>query len=130
MTTLTLTRLASMPFGVFGQLGDLVTLERPWKDNAPGISCIPAGTYTAVRRMSPRFGRELFMLQDVPGRDYVELHAGNLPGDTEGCLILGSRYGCLGGEWCVLDSQAALKRFMALLEGQEEFTLTVEWWRA
>src|SRR5690554_3376912 len=43
--------------GVFGvlQLGkySCFTVERPWENNAPSISCIPAGTYALRKRPSP-----------------------------------------------------------------------------
>ena len=43
----------------------LATIERPWKDNAPNLSCIPAGTYTVRMSYSPRFKRYLY---EVVGR--------------------------------------------------------------
>jgi hypothetical protein len=36
--------------------------ELPWRDNAPSISCVPAGTYRAIFTNSPRFGRALYLL--------------------------------------------------------------------
>lgn len=52
------------------------TVELPWKDNNPGISCIPEGRYDLRRRFSPRF-RNHFEILGVPGRKYILFHAAN-----------------------------------------------------
>jgi hypothetical protein len=69
------------------------TLEPPWQGNAPGKSCIPAGTYGLRLSRSQRFGRLLPELLDVPGRSMIRIHAGNGPGDTEGCILVGPERG-------------------------------------
>jgi hypothetical protein len=38
---------------------------------------------------SPRFGRDLIELSDVPGRSEILIHPGNYPRDTQGCVLLG-----------------------------------------
>lgn len=75
----------------------LRTLELPWQDNARNVSCIPAGVYDAEIFDSLRFGRKVFMLRDVPGRDLIEIHPGNWAGDladgwhtdVDGCILPG-----------------------------------------
>lgn len=64
------------------------SLELPWKDNITSVSCIPAGTYDTTFYDSPAHGKVL-LLQDVPGRTYVEIHSGNYTDQTEGCILLG-----------------------------------------
>ncbi len=60
MKTLTLHR-NYFPHGTFSFLCDengnaiLKTVERPWKNNAAGISCVPEGTYDLVPHNSPKF---------------------------------------------------------------------------
>ena len=130
MTNLTLIRLASMPFGVFGRIGGLATIERPWKDNAPDVSCIPAGSYLAKRYNSPKFGFELFMLEGVPNRSAIEIHPANQVSDLEGCIGIAETWGCFGGEWAIRDStwREGFKQFMRGMRGVDEFTLIVKWW--
>lgn len=98
------------------------TLEPPWKNNQHDISCIPPGTYEAVRYLSPKRGYELFRLINVHGRDFIEIHIGNFPRDTEGCILLGTT---VSGLAAIAGSRAAFDLFMKRLEGVSKFTLTV-----
>lgn len=64
------------------------TLELPWLDNEPFISCIPKGTYKVKRRESDTYGEHWHVL-DVIYRSLILIHHGNFHRDTEGCIILG-----------------------------------------
>jgi Family of unknown function (DUF5675) len=33
------------------------------------------------------------LLKDVPGRNYIEIHFGNTPGASEGCILIGKTKG-------------------------------------
>lgn len=112
---------------------ECVTLELPWKNNQRGVSCIPAGTYTAERYFSPDHGYTLFRLIDVPDRSDVELHIGCLPRDSRGCILLGTVFGHVdyadgkpgaSGEG-VTGSHTAFHSFMAS-HPEQRFTLVVE----
>jgi hypothetical protein len=77
------------------------TLEdeaRPVK--VTGETRIPAGEYEIKLRTVggkhakyatkyPDIHKGMLWLQDVPGFEYILIHAGNTDGDTEGCLLLG-----------------------------------------
>lgn len=124
-----LTRLESTEAGTFGVLrhnGQVfcLTLEPPDRNNAPDISCIPTGRYGCRRVRSPRFG-PTFEVADVPGRTHILFHQGNVAADTNGCVLLGSRYGVLGRVRGVLDSGAAFDAFMARCSGLDGFDLTI-----
>ena len=58
------------------------TLELPWRDNAPMISCVPLGSYLCRWMWSEKHGRSLYHLLNVPMRDVIEIHAANWAGDT------------------------------------------------
>jgi len=86
-----------------------VIRERPgvsvseWK--VPGQTAIPEGTYQIILSHSPRFGGKVLPeLLHVPGFSGIRIHAGNGPGDTEGCVLVG--FDCDGTN--VLNSRAAL----------------------
>jgi len=96
------------------------TLELPWRDNQHDVSCIPEGTYEANLWCSPKHKRKLYWLQDVPGRGAIEIHIGNFPKDTQGCILVGlSR-----GTDSIISSKAAFNKFMARMGGNP-FTLTI-----
>ncbi len=64
------------------------TLELPWKENERGISCIPAGTYEAFKRMSPKNGSVIELL-NVKDRSNIQIHRGNYTRQIEGCVLVG-----------------------------------------
>lgn len=80
-----------------------VDMELPDRGNAPDISRILAGVYVAKYYFSSLFGRNVYHLQDVPGRTSVEVHIGNFAGDKSlgwysdvlGCTVLGTEIGKL-----------------------------------
>lgn len=120
MMTFTLTRSALGPISTPGVLEcpnddgtslEFATLELPWRQNAPKISCIPAGRYQVVFAWSDRWNRLVPWLVGVPHRSAIEMHVGNVPRDTDGCIIVGSE----AAENAVLRSQKALARFEAWL---------------
>ena len=108
------------------------TLELPWRDNQPSISCIPPGQYECRLRASPRFG-QTYHVRDVPGRSFVLIHSGNYAGDVslglkshvEGCILLGTKRGSMHGQRAVLCSKVAVMQFMAACDGRE-LTMTLE----
>jgi hypothetical protein len=96
VTIITLRRISQSSVGTFGMLlnGDTqlaFTCERPWLDNAPDVSCIPAGSYNFNRYESPTKGR-VWITQDVPGRTNIELHSANFPSQLEGCIAAGDGF--------------------------------------
>ena len=52
---------------------------------------IPAGIYKITLYNSPRLGRVVPLLNDVPGRSMIEMHWGNFPSNYEGCIGLGEQ---------------------------------------
>ena len=64
------------------------TLELPFLDNKKSISSIPEGKYKAFRRVSPKNGL-VIELMDVPNRTNIQIHAGNYTRQIEGCILVG-----------------------------------------
>jgi hypothetical protein len=65
------------------------TLELPWRNNLNEISRIPAGLFTASTRDNGDKGWRI-QLDVVPGRKLVQIHLGNFPANTIGCILLGT----------------------------------------
>lgn len=105
------------------------TIEQPWRNNQHGdgssASCIPEGNYLAFRFQSPHLGYELFQLANVPDRIAIEIHKGNVPADSRGCILTGTTRGQLGGVAAVLESAQAFATLMQHLAGVDRFTLSV-----
>lgn len=94
--------------GVFSCFG----LEPPTRDDSVKPRAIPDGTYEVKLLWSPSHKRIVPHVLNVPGFDAIEIHIGNFPQDTKGCLLVGD--GC--GLNYVSESKQAFDRFFAQLE--------------
>ena len=54
-----------------------------------GKTCIPFGVYKIIVTKSPKFGRDLPRLLNVPSFDGILIHRGNTVEDTAGCILIG-----------------------------------------
>ena len=113
--------------GIFGVIestdGSLqfATLEHAYGSGKNWSPKIPPGEYNCIRRLSPKFGYDVFMLENVPKCDFIEIHIGNYNRDSDGCILLGTaQEGVM-----VVNSKEAFGQFMAALEGVDSFKLTV-----
>ena len=79
-----------LPFGFCCEdLDRKVEVNPAWK--VPGKTAIPIGIYRVHLYDSPKHGPETPELVGVPGYQHVQIHVGNRPEDTEGCLLFGLR---------------------------------------
>jgi len=67
------------------------TMELPWKNNLRRVSCIPVGTYTVVKRNSPKHGPH-FHIINVPERDLILMHSANFSKQLLGCIAPGKAH--------------------------------------
>jgi len=124
-----LTRFLVYPDRTIGrfQYGDKTwwSVERPWKDNKPNVSCIPEGRYDLVRVDSPKFGKNMWEVANVPNRTHILCpHIANTSSDLLGCVGIGKGvHPNLGG---VGSSRIACEEFYAATEGldREQIIIT------
>lgn len=88
------------------------TLEPPDLGNKPDVSCIPAGEYEAYirKKKTSKWDYDVIQLKNVPGRSAIQIHAGNYPKNTSGCILVGSLQG-RNAVWKSKDKLAELIRF-------------------
>ena len=118
----------SRDMGTFGKLSvfdgesnklfECDTVERPWANNTPNISCVPCGTYAVRPCRFHRGGYDALQLVDVPNRSLILIHKGNTMMDVQGCIAVGRARGVVSGMWAVTNSADA---FGALMEIAPEF---------
>lgn len=101
-------------------MSKFTTLEPPAGGDGNGNELpIPEGKYHVVKRYSPKFKRDTPHLLDVPGHTFIEIHMGNAPEDTEGCILVGKTR---ADDW-IGSSRQAFEDFMAMTPN--EFDLTI-----
>ena len=110
------------------------TMEKPWKDNTPMVSCIPAGVYELNPCISPKFG-ETYCLENssldvslcgCTKRTHILIHKANMESQLLGCIAPVSSFGVLSGkgEWCGLSSAVAYNKLIDVLDGRSH-TITI-----
>lgn len=127
---LILTRIKSDVRGTIGYItqdDNLIcyTLELPWKNNEPKVSCIPTGSYECVFWNSPKFGNT-YEVMNVPNRSKILLHSGNTVNDIEGCILLGMSQSTDDKEFMVMNSKSAFSRFKLIVENEIMFNLEIK----
>lgn len=130
MKNFTLIRIAYIPDGTFGVLFDedipfCLTLEREWKDNQRGESCIPVGGYICDRVQSPKFG-DTFKVQNVYQRSDILFHKGNIEDDSHGCIILGEQYHKYKGKISIKASREGYAEFKERTKDVNSFSLGIK----
>lgn len=86
---------------------------------------IQEGQYIAGKYMSPKFGYEVWKLDNTPGYTYVEIHPGNMKENTTACLLLGQYWGKLNQHRAILNSGETFRMFMAATEQADTLLVTV-----
>lgn len=126
-----LTRKQFRADGIFSELtdkdGNIVaqTLEHSY-DNLPKI---PNGIWKCVRgphrlhNMTEDF--ITFEVTGIIGHNDILFHWGNYNKDSEGCILVGEKVADDGSEELVTNSKVTFAKFMASLEGVNDFELTV-----
>lgn len=110
---------------------EFAIMERPSLDNAPNVSCIPEGTYTLKKRLSPAVERtsrgefkEGWEVKDVANRSFIMFHVGNYARNSEGCLLVGKDFS-YNNDFMVTNSIIAFREFMAEMDKRDTWQLEI-----
>lgn len=103
------------------------SIELPWRNNVPEVSCIPEGRYTLEKTHTEKFGWHLHLL-GVKGRGLVMIHPANdALKELKGCIAPVS---ILCAEGKGLRSRIALEDLLAIvfpvLEDDQQVFLTIK----
>lgn len=93
------------------------TLEdevRPVGEKVVNETAIPYGTYKVELTHSPKFGKIMPLIADVPGFTGIRIHSGNDEDDTSGCLLVG--FGKSADNKKITQSKDAFTALNAILE--------------
>jgi hypothetical protein len=118
-----------------------VGVSRPWVDNKPFLSCIPAGDYSLVPWDSPKYGAVVAFVnpdlhiyldahdvKDERARDKCLIHAANFPHELQGCEAPGVavvRFAVHG--WGVTHSRRTLERLRSRWKDRRNLTARITW---
>jgi hypothetical protein len=103
------------------------SLELPWKDNDPDVSCIPKGTYIGVKvDATVRIPYPHILIPNVPNRTGICIHRANFVSQLRGCIAVGVGGMDINkdGQLDVTESKKTFDALMAVLP--ETFEIVIE----
>ncbi len=104
-----------------------LALERGWRNNEQGVSCIPQGVYDVEFEYSDRFKQKLWEIKGVPNRSETKFHASNYWNQLQGCIALGLRAKKINADkyMDITNSKDTIKAFHMALRGHTRAILII-----
>ena len=102
-------------------LDDSMTVDEIKKKKVYGETAIPYGTYKVSITYSPKFKKNLPLVEGVKGFSGIRIHSGNTAKDSLGCIIVGKNKKV----GMVLDSRATMEKLMKVLNTKEKIWLII-----
>jgi len=100
------------------------TLENPWLNNKPMVSCIPPGVYGCTPFSGAKY-KAVYQVHSVPGRTYILFHVGNYASNTHGCILLGLGSTCVADRPMITHSRLAVDKFKKIIGENNDFRLEI-----
>ena len=91
--------------------------EHPYTTLENADFIIPAGTYPLRLTWSPRFRKDMPLIDEVPEREGIRIHMGTKPEHSTGCVLVSAE---------ALDNLKVLFNQRRKWYGEEELTLRIE----
>lgn len=95
------------------------SLELPWKDNEPCVSCIPEGLYKIEWIVEGLKSSPCYRILDVPGRVSILMHVANTLRELLGCIAPGTKCGEM-----VTNSTKALDHIFTVAGSRTDLLIT------
>ena len=73
----------------------------------------------------PHFGRIMPLLMDVPGHQGIEIHWGNYPDNSRGCILVGMSQSMDGDKPAIWNTRAAFDSLFPEIEGAQAEGCTI-----
>ena len=86
----------------------------------PGKTAIPEGCYKVKVGWSPKAGKNVPWLQKVPNFRSIQIHTGNVPAHTRGCILVGS-----AEKNVLIDSRIVFNTLMNQLNFEKDIEIVV-----
>jgi hypothetical protein len=86
---------------------------------------IPVGEYCVEPYSSKKYP-DSYELKDVEGRTAILIHAGNLPSDTKGCILVGLDRAVYKGDQAITRSRDAIKVLFNTFKQYDKVTIKVK----
>lgn len=136
-----------LPHATFGRLTvdsfSCYTVECPWEDNKPFVSCLPEGVYELVNFWSVKWRNTYCLINHDMGvygsqssrhhenakRWACLFHPANYAAQLQGCVAPGNKFGVVDGHWSVTNSRYTFDKLLSAINGSSERQLEVKTYR-
>ena len=124
-----------MTFGEFEYKGKklkIFSLERPNKNNANSVSCVPAGLYSLVQHSSSKHPNTFALVGETVShyksdkkRSTILIHPANFVNELEGCISCGKSITYIGNKIGVLKSRVATNYIINIINSNKISELVI-----
>lgn len=98
---------------------ELKTIQR---EKVYGKTAIPTGRYKVSITYSPKYKKNMPLLENVKGFEGIRIHSGNTEKDSLGCIIVGENK----KKGMVINSRVTYNKLMNILKNEKEIYIIIE----
>ena len=98
---------------------ELKTIQR---EKVYGKTAIPSGRYKVSITYSPKYKKNMPLLENVKGFEGIRIHSGNTEKDSLGCIIVGENK----KKGMVINSRVTYNKLMDILKNEKEIYIIIE----
>lgn len=102
-------------------LDDNMDLKEIQAKKVYGETAIPTGIYRVKITYSPKYKKQMPLVEDVKGFEGIRIHSGNTAKDSLGCIIVGENK--VKGK--VINSRATYNKLFDLIKNEKDIYLII-----